>query len=116
MAEVDKAQELYSKSKANKEVQKELHPLAMWSFILSIAPFIGFVLYFFIPFLIILIPISFIVSFIFGVIALFKVSDNKKRYYGKGFAISGIIISSLSLFIGIAAFIGFIYAFGYNFT
>ena len=89
--EVDPAQELYSKSKAAKEIQKDVDPYAMWSFIL---PFCIFPVAFF-PFLNIMAFFLFpVISIILGIVGIVKINSEKKTK-GKGFAIAGIVLSSL---------------------
>lgn len=106
----DKAQELYAKKRAGKEVQKELEPFAMWSFILSIAPFLS-VFGLWIPLLNILIGLLLLPAPILSIalgIASFSRIGGRKKYYGKGFAIAGIVISLLEIGIGILGILIFV--------
>ena len=92
---MDKAQELYNNSNASKQIKKEIHPLAMWSFGFAIAPlFLSF--FWSIPILGLIIFLMPFISICLGSLSLFKI---KGKFIGKGFAIGGIIISIIQLLI-----------------
>jgi len=54
---MDKAQQLYNKENASKEIKKEIHPYSLWCFIFSISPLGGLFFY--------IIPIINLIFFIF---------------------------------------------------
>ncbi len=95
----DKAQEFYKKSNAQKIIKKELDSFAMWSFLLSIAPIL--ILFPIINFIIFIIwPILLIISITLGFLSIGRIKKNKLKY-GKGFAISGIIISFILIILSL---------------
>ena len=107
----DSAQEYYSKSKAGREVKKEYDSYAVGSFLLFIfAIFSSFFLA--LPFLGIIVllisPLLLVASIVFGVIGLQNIKKNKT--YGRGYALAGIILSSLGLLclVLFALFVGFL--------
>lgn len=94
MSKNDPAQEFYKKSKAGKVIKKEMDSFAMWSFFLSILPlFFGYILFF-----MFFSALTFLFSIFFGILSILRIKKDKSKY-GLGFAITGIIISVLSLII-----------------
>lgn len=101
--ETDKAQDFYSKTRANKELEKEVHNYAIASFGIALSP-IFYYWILFIPILQfvfgIIFGIIFIVGIIVGILGIHKISDSKK-YKGIGFAITGICINAIYIFLEI---------------
>ncbi len=88
---------------------KKSHPLAICSFVFALLPLINIVSIWFVDFAFILLfsPIFILISFITGVMALFKISDYPEKFEGKVFAIIGIVISVIE-FLLIVLVIGFL--------
>ncbi|MGM5484494.1 MAG: hypothetical protein ACQEP1_01325 [Nanobdellota archaeon] len=88
----DKASELYEDDA--KEARRDTEPYAMWSFVLSIAPFFVF----FIPFVNFIIPLLPLASIVLGIVSL---NRDFSEFSGRGFSIAGIIISSIEIILAV---------------
>jgi hypothetical protein len=103
----DRAQDLYDKKNKKMDLEREFDNYALISFFMSIGwPFV--IAFPFIGFLSILLPP---VSIVLGAMSLKKIRVDKKLK-GRGFAIAGIIISSLTLFFMILGIILVLTIFG----
>lgn len=103
---MDKAQEFYKSQKASKEAKREIHPYSLWSFLLSISLLWGIFLIL-IPIMnvifVLLVVLALIVSIVFGILSFEKINQNPQKYWGKGFSIAGITISSIQILVAIIA-------------
>lgn len=98
----DRAQDLYEKQNSKMDIDRDLDNYALVSFFMSIGwpfvfafPIIGFIGIFMLP-----------VSIVLGVMSLRRIRDDKKLK-GRGLAIAGILISSLTMLFGIVMIILF---------
>ncbi|MGM5480749.1 MAG: hypothetical protein ACQESC_04800 [Nanobdellota archaeon] len=104
MALQDKSEELYKKKNEKLDLNRDVEPFAMWSFILSLAPIAIIV----VPFINLVLVATPFASIVTGIIGIRKCNKNTKKYKGKGFAIAGLVIGLVEILIGVLAIILFV--------
>jgi uncharacterized membrane protein len=100
----DKTQKVYSKQNKDLDIDRDVEPLAMWAFGVSVAPFV----FGWFPIIGALFLFAPVVAIILGIVSLNKIKKMPSKLKGRGFAIAAIVIGAVEIILGVLAIIFFV--------